>query len=420
MDMSNVQQMFNQITREIEKQSEEIADTIFSAPQAEVMVKRATNNDQWGPSGTEMMKIADLTNTNHANFRLVFDTLWMRITERKEGKNWRNVYKALLLLDYLLKNGSDKVIGETRSRLYELKMLTSFQYVDSTGVDRGLSIKERTKQIMELCNDSQRLKEERKVARNNRGKFITSISSDTPGHYASQDYFKKTDPYYGKQTLSSSPNRKSQFDESEGDDTRSPPNPKTTTHNPPKKPNKSTIQFSDTESDSEKCGAMQEVPVKQQWDPWSDEPAATATTKNKPFVDDVDWSDFEKPVQMPSVPVQQPQPFTQIPNQSQYQLQNQTQYQPQNQTQYQPQRLQTESGSKLQTQQQVDSMWGAPLQPTPIEPNKQTFIIAPTQQAKIDKDDPWAVGSHLFSLSNVKEPKGVPFGAAGLFSFSCF
>eukprot|EP01126_Amoeba_proteus_P017817 TRINITY_DN1876_c0_g1_i15.p1 TRINITY_DN1876_c0_g1~~TRINITY_DN1876_c0_g1_i15.p1 ORF type:complete len:292 (-),score=93.15 TRINITY_DN1876_c0_g1_i15:74-949(-) len=158
---------------------------------------------------------------------------------------------------------------------------------------------------------------------------------------------------------------------------------------------------------------MQEVPVKQQWDPWSDEPAATATTKNKPFVDDVDWSDFEKPVQMPSVPVQQPQPFTQIPNQSQYQLQNQTQYQPQNQTQYQPQRLQTESGSKLQTQQQVDSMWGAPLQPTPIEPNKQTFIIAPTQQAKIDKDDPWAVGSHLFSLSNVKEPKGVPFGAAG-------
>lgn len=57
------------------------------------MVKTATNNDQWGPSGTEMMKIADLTH-RYNELRTVMDTLWARITERREGKNWRNVYKV--------------------------------------------------------------------------------------------------------------------------------------------------------------------------------------------------------------------------------------------------------------------------------------------------------------------------------------
>lgn len=76
-----------------DSRSEEIADTIFNAPEAEVLVKTATNNDQWGPSGTEMMKIADLTH-RYQELRIVMDTLWARITERREGKNWRNVYKV--------------------------------------------------------------------------------------------------------------------------------------------------------------------------------------------------------------------------------------------------------------------------------------------------------------------------------------
>jgi epsin len=76
-------------------------------------------------------------------------------------------------LDYLLKNGSDKVVGEARSRIYELKQLTRFNYIDSTGVDRGLSIRERTKQIIDLAQDTDRLKEERKTAKKVGHEFVT-------------------------------------------------------------------------------------------------------------------------------------------------------------------------------------------------------------------------------------------------------
>lgn len=56
-------------------------------------------------------------------------------------------------------------MSETRSRIYELKQLTRFNYIDSGGVDRGLSIRERTKQIIDLAHDTDRLKEERKNAK---------------------------------------------------------------------------------------------------------------------------------------------------------------------------------------------------------------------------------------------------------------
>jgi epsin len=64
----------------------------------------------------------------------------------------------------LLKNGSDKVIGECRHRIFDLKSLQRFQYIDDKDVDHGLSIRERSKQICDLVNDNDRLKDERKNA----------------------------------------------------------------------------------------------------------------------------------------------------------------------------------------------------------------------------------------------------------------
>lgn len=73
----------------------------------QVKVREATSNDHWGPSSSLMSEIADLT-YNVVAFTEIMQMIWKRLND--SGKNWRHVYKALSLLEYLIKTGSDKVI----------------------------------------------------------------------------------------------------------------------------------------------------------------------------------------------------------------------------------------------------------------------------------------------------------------------
>ena len=55
------------------------------------------------------------------------------------GKNWRHVFKALILLEYLLQHGSEQVIAYTKENLYVVKTLKEFQYSDDEGRDQGIN-----------------------------------------------------------------------------------------------------------------------------------------------------------------------------------------------------------------------------------------------------------------------------------------
>ena len=55
---------------------------------------------------TQMCEIADLT-YNVIAFSEIMQMIWKRVND--SGKNWRHVYKALVLLEYLIKTGSEKV-----------------------------------------------------------------------------------------------------------------------------------------------------------------------------------------------------------------------------------------------------------------------------------------------------------------------
>jgi len=179
----SLKELWDTAVNEVSRVNEQLTDQIFSAPEAEVMVRKATNNELWGPSGTEMAKIADLTH-HFTEYRQIMDALWSRLNEKNDGKNWRNVYKSLLLLEYILKNGSDRAISETRQRLFDLKMLGKFQYLDEKDVDRGLSIRERSKLVVDLAQDNDKLKEERKNAAKSRAKYGESISSESSNYRA--------------------------------------------------------------------------------------------------------------------------------------------------------------------------------------------------------------------------------------------
>ena len=50
-----------------------------------------------------------------------------------------NPSQALVLLEYLVKNGSERVVDDARSHISTLKMLRNFHYIDDKGKDEGIN-----------------------------------------------------------------------------------------------------------------------------------------------------------------------------------------------------------------------------------------------------------------------------------------
>ncbi|XP_037019060.2 epsin-2 isoform X1 [Artibeus jamaicensis] len=126
--------------------------------EAEIKVREATSNDPWGPSSSLMTEIADLT-YNVVAFSEIMSMVWKRLNDH--GKNWRHVYKALTLLDYLIKTGSERVAQQCRENIFAVQTLKDFQYVDRDGKDQGINVREKSKQLVALLKDEERLKAER-------------------------------------------------------------------------------------------------------------------------------------------------------------------------------------------------------------------------------------------------------------------
>ncbi|XP_067613316.1 epsin-1 isoform X3 [Eurosta solidaginis] len=124
---------------------------------AQVKVREATSNDPWGPSATIMAEIADLT-YNVVAFSEIMQMIWKRLNDH--GKNWRHVYKALILLDYLIKTGTEKVAQQCNENIFAINTLREFVYFEE-GKDQGTHVREKAKQLVNLLKDPERLKNER-------------------------------------------------------------------------------------------------------------------------------------------------------------------------------------------------------------------------------------------------------------------
>lgn len=96
--------------------------------------------------------------------------IYKRFTE-KAAEEWRQIYKALQLMEFLVKNGSERVIDDARSHLSLLKMLRQFHYIDQNGKDQGINVRNRSKELVDLLSDVERIRSERKKARATRNKY---------------------------------------------------------------------------------------------------------------------------------------------------------------------------------------------------------------------------------------------------------
>jgi epsin len=100
----------------------------------------------------------------------IMPMIYKRFTE-KAAEEWRQIYKGLQLLEFLIKNGSERVIDDARSHLTLLKMLRQFHFIDQNGKDQGLNVRNRAKELAELLSDVDRIRAERKKARATRNKY---------------------------------------------------------------------------------------------------------------------------------------------------------------------------------------------------------------------------------------------------------
>lgn len=137
-----------------------------------------------------MAEIADLT-YNVVAFSEIMQMIWKRLNDH--GKNWRHVYKALTLLDYLIKAGSEKVAQQCRDNIFAIQTLKDFQYIEENK-DQGLNVREKSKALVALLKDEEKLKVERARALKTKERFAQSVSYMS--NSASMETLPKTSASY--------------------------------------------------------------------------------------------------------------------------------------------------------------------------------------------------------------------------------
>jgi len=146
----------------------------------EKAVKAATSNENWGSSNTIKNEIAHYT-FDYNDCKEVMGVIWKKLEET--GANWRQVFKALQLLEYLLKNGHERVSQECRDMNYKIRSVQDFQYYDSDNRDRGRGIREQVKILMDLVENTDKLREARKASEKTRRKLASGSASQSSAGY---------------------------------------------------------------------------------------------------------------------------------------------------------------------------------------------------------------------------------------------
>ncbi|KAL6434931.1 hypothetical protein ACFW04_005238 [Cataglyphis niger] len=146
--------------------------------ETEAKVREATNDDAWGPTGAMMQELAQATFT-YEQFPEVMSMLWKRMLQENK-RNWRRTYKSLLLLNYLVRNGSERVVTSSREHIYDLRSLENYTCIDEFGKDQGINIRHKVRELIDFIQDDDKLREERKKAKKNKDKYV-GLSSEAMG-----------------------------------------------------------------------------------------------------------------------------------------------------------------------------------------------------------------------------------------------
>lgn len=125
---------------------------------------------------------------------MIMNIVWKRVSDT--GKNWRHVYKGLIVLDYLVAHGTERVIDDIREHSYQISALADFQYIDSSGRDQGSNVRRKSQSLVSLVNDKERILEVRQKALATRDKYRSAFATSGP-HRSPGGYDNDRDRYEG-------------------------------------------------------------------------------------------------------------------------------------------------------------------------------------------------------------------------------
>ncbi|XP_009102627.1 epsin-1 [Brassica rapa] len=151
--------------------------------ETELLVEEVTNDDPSSPDAKTMTKIADAS-FNTVDYWRIVDVLHRKIGKREgEMKKWREAYKAMVLLEFLLTHGPLHLPHDFLYDLDHIRFLSTFQYVDDKGFDWGAKVQKKADQIQTLLLGKEELREARlkalKITAQING-FGNSASFSTP------------------------------------------------------------------------------------------------------------------------------------------------------------------------------------------------------------------------------------------------
>ncbi|EFQ99748.1 epsin-3 [Nannizzia gypsea CBS 118893] len=170
MDFNSLKdQVSNLSLYDIKAGVRKVQNAMMNYTEMEAKVREATNNEPWGASSTLMQEIANGTHS-YQLLNEIMPMIYKRFTE-KSAEEWRQIYKSLQLLEFLVKNGSERVVDDARSHISLLRMLRQFHYIDPNGKDQGINIRNRSQELAKLLGDVDMIRAERKKAKANRNKF---------------------------------------------------------------------------------------------------------------------------------------------------------------------------------------------------------------------------------------------------------
>jgi epsin len=88
--------------------------------------------------------------------------LWETIN--LESKYYIQIFKALHLMEFLVKNGATRIIQDLKDDIFKIRTLQDCTY-HQDGLDKCRGVREKAKAIVDLISDPERLEEEREFSK---------------------------------------------------------------------------------------------------------------------------------------------------------------------------------------------------------------------------------------------------------------
>lgn len=134
----------------------------------EKKVINATTDDREIVDSELLRDIADATN-DYSQYNIIMGKIWERIDQKPH--EWKIVYKVLGLLEALIRMGNARCVDDIKANSHRLKQLEYFDYINTKHIDCGENVREKAKNILQILEDDDQIREMRADAERTRGKF---------------------------------------------------------------------------------------------------------------------------------------------------------------------------------------------------------------------------------------------------------